>query len=319
MKPIRFYTLPRATIERLTSAKPIPHQWMSDWLSVRQGILDDDKADVFCQNSRSATQRWAQFDLFEQVADPCSTGAIVVMSWLELFEAAGVRESIGIIIDYLKTMTRYPRNPVVLSWNHDRDAATVPEFADLPDNFVVLNYNTSLLRSTDLAVPFWNVDTSVEWDSGESKRMVRGSYVGYVGRVECRRRMLYAFRDKPGWEVSDSRVPKDEYLGLMCCSDFALCPRGGGLSSYRFYEAIQCGAIPILFSDSAVLPYPDLCYSDFCIHLTEAMAGDFDAVQRLTDQADVDKMRRKLADVRQRFSLAGVQEAIYERLQEMTA
>jgi hypothetical protein len=38
-----------------------------------------------------------------------------------------------------------------------------------------------------------------------------------------------------------------EYYKIMCKSKFALCPAGDASWSMRFYEALMCHSIPILF------------------------------------------------------------------------
>lgn len=38
----------------------------------------------------------------------------------------------------------------------------------------------------------------------------------------------------------------DEYFALLAASQFVLCPNGDFVWSYRFFEAIMCGAIPIV-------------------------------------------------------------------------
>lgn len=39
-----------------------------------------------------------------------------------------------------------------------------------------------------------------------------------------------------------------EYYGLLCRSKFVMCPDGDFIWTYRFFEAIMCGAIPIIES-----------------------------------------------------------------------
>lgn len=41
----------------------------------------------------------------------------------------------------------------------------------------------------------------------------------------------------------------DEYFKLLSHTQFVLCPNGDYIWSYRFFEAIMCGAIPIVESD----------------------------------------------------------------------
>jgi hypothetical protein len=45
-----------------------------------------------------------------------------------------------------------------------------------------------------------------------------------------------------------------EYKDILSRSRFALCPRGAGAGSFRLWESLQAGAIPILISDDYLLP-----------------------------------------------------------------
>ena len=47
---------------------------------------------------------------------------------------------------------------------------------------------------------------------------------------------------------------KSEYQAYLSRSRYSLCPRGYDPSSIRFWESLQAGAIPILLSDSMILP-----------------------------------------------------------------
>jgi hypothetical protein len=40
----------------------------------------------------------------------------------------------------------------------------------------------------------------------------------------------------------------------MCSSALSLCPRGHGLASFRFYESIAVGAVPVVSSDLWSIP-----------------------------------------------------------------
>jgi hypothetical protein len=48
-----------------------------------------------------------------------------------------------------------------------------------------------------------------------------------------------------------------EYYKVLAQSEFALCPRGYGVTSFRLYEALHCGAVPIYVSDVHWLPYKE--------------------------------------------------------------
>lgn len=45
-----------------------------------------------------------------------------------------------------------------------------------------------------------------------------------------------------------------EYQDVLVRSRFALCPRGTGASTIRFWESLQAGAIPVLIADAMRLP-----------------------------------------------------------------
>ena len=47
---------------------------------------------------------------------------------------------------------------------------------------------------------------------------------------------------------------KQEYQKILSRSRFSLCPRGTGVSTIRFWESLQAGAIPVLFADEMRLP-----------------------------------------------------------------
>ena len=51
-------------------------------------------------------------------------------------------------------------------------------------------------------------------------------------------------------------------------SYFSICPRGYGPTSFRLYESIQMGTVPIYISDKFFLPYIEfLDWSEFAILL----------------------------------------------------
>ena len=51
---------------------------------------------------------------------------------------------------------------------------------------------------------------------------------------------------------------KNKYNGLLVNSKFTLCPSGSGPNSIRFWEALACGSVPVLLSDTLDLPEHDL-------------------------------------------------------------
>ena len=98
------------------------------------------------------------------------------------------------------------------------------------------------------------------------------SFVGSLTHP-IRQSLLNNVHNKPGvliqafeWQEKVSDQKADLFKQITQRSIFSLCPRGYGATSYRLYEAIQLGAIPVYVSDKHLLPWNDeINWNDFCI------------------------------------------------------
>ena len=48
------------------------------------------------------------------------------------------------------------------------------------------------------------------------------------------------------------------YVENLVASDYVLCARGAGNFSYRLYETLSCGRIPVFVDTDCVLPHEDV-------------------------------------------------------------
>jgi hypothetical protein len=55
-------------------------------------------------------------------------------------------------------------------------------------------------------------------------------------------------------KITDSDAAENQYKHDLLTSKFALCPRGKGSSSYRLFEAMSVGCVPVIISDDWVEP-----------------------------------------------------------------
>lgn len=109
-------------------------------------------------------------------------------------------------------------------------------------------------------------------------------FVGYPGSSPLREQLLLAVATDqrltsrldiaPKFHSHLDQATRNErrkrYLDIMRASLTVLCPRGDGMNSIRFYEALSMGRIPILISDGCVLPFEELiCYDRFVIRIAE--------------------------------------------------
>jgi hypothetical protein len=71
------------------------------------------------------------------------------------------------------------------------------------------------------------------------------------------------FKDDPRVVIRSNRTG-DEYYEDLCRSKFVLCPEGTGMDTHRIYEAIFCGAIPVVLRN----PLSEF-YRDYPIKIIE--------------------------------------------------
>ena len=77
---------------------------------------------------------------------------------------------------------------------------------------------------------------------------------------------------------------RQEYIANMLSSDYVLCMRGSGNFSYRFYEALSLGKIPVLVDTDDALPFEDeipwqthILRIPEAEHISERIKAHFDA------------------------------------------
>ncbi|HEY9675149.1 MAG TPA: exostosin family protein [Waterburya sp.] len=75
------------------------------------------------------------------------------------------------------------------------------------------------------------------------------------------------FNEKePNWQ---NKV-RTEYVQNLIESDYVFCCRGYGNFSFRFYEALSCGRIPVFVNTNCVLPYDfDIDWKKYCVWVEE--------------------------------------------------
>lgn len=84
---------------------------------------------------------------------------------------------------------------------------------------------------------------------------------------------------KTFWGGLQNKVEKSlqqrEFVQNIVNSDYTLCARGAGNFSYRLYETLCCGRIPIFINTDCVLPFNDIInWKDLCIWVEEEEIPD---------------------------------------------
>ncbi len=79
-----------------------------------------------------------------------------------------------------------------------------------------------------------------------------------------------------------------EYFDNIVSSDYVLCGRGNGNFSYRFYETLALGRIPVFVNTDSPLPFEDqIDWNKYCVWVNENEIFRIDTiVQKFHDKAD---------------------------------
>ena len=271
----------------------------------RQDILEH--FDIFHENVRSINRKHKNFDVFEPVNEITDDCVIVVGFYLELLAFWGQTNRIHDVVKYY--CERYPNNKVVVTWNHDINAANIFNFMNNYPNLYVLNFNTSINHERYILLPFWTIDDE---NVHSEKKYLANLVCAFNNNIRVN--IKNALNSNPEIFISE-RISFDKYKEILSGSKFTLCPKGLGLSSYRFFECFHLNTIPVLFADNVILPYQDkLNYDDFIVRIPENKSNDGDFIINKLNSVDYETMLNNLNNVREHFTLKGVQEEIRRRL-----
>jgi hypothetical protein len=81
-------------------------------------------------------------------------------------------------------------------------------------------------------------------------------------------------------------------------SIFSLCPRGYGATSYRLYEAMQLGSIPVYLSDKHLLPWSEeIDWSEFCVVVSPENIQNIPQMTLGITESKARKMQEKLTKI----------------------
>ena len=90
------------------------------------------------------------------------------------------------------------------------------------------------------------------------------SFVGSLGTDGTRTAMQEALKDREDCWIEHAGKGSEYFVNLMLSSYIALCPRGTGGQSFRFYEAMQLGVVPLYISDVDCRPFKNWIDWNLC-------------------------------------------------------
>ena len=159
-----------------------------------------------------------------------------------------------------------------------------------------------------------------------AERNILCSFVGTITH-EVRLRMYESLQDVEGFQFHiksswSADVPEDmaqKFIDVSQSSRFGLAPRGYGPSSFRFFELMQLGVIPVYVHDHENgLPYTDvLDYSKFSVII------HIDEIQNLPDilnqisEEQYEQMLKEMNEVHHWFTPEGICEYVQQYMTDI--
>lgn len=154
------------------------------------------------------------------------------------------------------------------------------------DNNVIL-YRTSLFKSkqknNEYAMPAWSQDFTdvIPFKPRVKKDIPTVSFCGFFSDPIRSKSIEILNKNKNietnfiireafwGGNPHNTSI-RNEYINNIMNSDLVLCTRGAGNFSYRLYEALSCGRIPIFIDTDCALPCEDkINWKDLCIFIED--------------------------------------------------
>lgn len=221
----------------------------------------------------------------------------------------------GELRDSLKSYLRSldPNDKYFVVCTHDDAPAE-----DLPPDTLVFSAGGNSNR-IDIPIP---LTCGPQEEPGDYLRTIPISFVGSLTHP-LRQAMGQMLHGKHGVFLSSTEwtadVPGDRidlFKNVTKRSIFSLCPRGYGATSYRLYEAMQLGAIPVYVSDKHLLPWSDeIDWSEFCVIIKPENMQDILQMTLGIPASKVRKMQTSLAEVwNKHFSITATCQHIEKRV-----
>jgi hypothetical protein len=150
------------------------------------------------------------------------------------------------------------------------------------------------------------------------KEVHKDIFCSFVGSAThpVRMDMLHHLVNKEGyvlkpkhWSPSIEDKRKDLFLDITSRSIFSLCPRGYGATSFRLYEAMQLGAIPVyIYTNEPYIPFSNIVnWNDICILVEKQDIKNIDNILKNISKEKQNEMRLVIKETYNKmFTLDGM-------------
>lgn len=118
------------------------------------------------------------------------------------------------------------------------------------------------------------------------------------------------------WSSTISQSDFNTFVEVTSRSIFSLCPRGYGKTSFRMYEAMQLGAIPVFIYDEKWMPFEDeIDWNEFSVLVHASQLHNIDAILSSYDNDRIKNMQNNLSRYwKENFTMESTFEKIIEKI-----
>jgi len=171
--------------------------------------------------------------------------------WTELQISHYNKSKLQSIINNLDTNKRY-----FTIVQHD-DGINI----SMPNNVIIFGMG----GNGHIPLPLTYENSEVFEKYKHNKKDILCSFVGSITHY-CRQIMVDNLSNNSdilimandAWTNQIEGNKQENFLRITSASKFTLCPRGYGKTSFRLYEALKLGSIPIYIYDECFLPYTEI-------------------------------------------------------------
>lgn len=182
----------------------------------------------------------------------------------------------GVKVQQLAREAKKFGKSVIIFFNSDSD-----EEIPIENSYIFrTSFYRSARKSNEFALPGWSADFIKRYFASRLPRRQKSkkpivSFCGYCPVDQIRSQAINLLAKSPlvktnfiirkefwGGALQDGQLNlklagkvRKEYVDNLVDGDYVLCTRGGGNFSYRLYETLSCGRIPLLVDTDCVLPY----------------------------------------------------------------
>jgi hypothetical protein len=159
------------------------------------------------------------------------------------------------VMEFAKMMPRIPlKRHVFIVHNSDQPFDNAKFRALLPFAVHIYAVNNVVIDPRVTTIPLGFADKQLAWASSFAQPAIQREIFAYANFIphtnaSKRNQCLDAVRDDPRVTLR-SNLTNEEYHEDLSRSEFVLCPEGTGADTHRFYEALLCGATPVVLRNS---------------------------------------------------------------------